>query len=102
MSLFDFFFPEQAQASHLRRLADNQRFKARRQDRKLTAVDRRIEALEDDLGFVTLVLAGLMETLDEKGAVTREDVRATLAKLDEIDGVKDGKLDVNFLKGMSR
>lgn len=99
MSLFDWFFPEQAQASHLRRLADQQRRgdRARRSSSKRS--DRRLDELEGDLGFVALLLGALLQQLDEKGVLTRADVRSTIEELDGIDGAKDGSLDINVLRG---
>ncbi len=101
MSLYDFFFPEQAQATHLRRLADSQGRRSRAQP-KSSALGRRVDELEDDIGYLALVLGALLQQVDDKGVVTREDVRATLAELDELDGVKDGKLDVAILRGMGQ
>ena len=103
MSLFDFFFPEQAQASHLRRLANQssgQRKASQRNNAAVTQLEKRVSDLEDDLGFAALVLASVMAKLDEKGILTRDDVRAAMKEVDEIDGVADGRLDINVLKGM--
>lgn len=100
MSLFDFFFPEQAQASHLRSLASSARTRNRRNIRKTGDLDRRIDDLEKDLGYVSLVLGALVQQLDAKGTLSRDDLRTVLAELDELDGVKDGRLDIDILRGM--
>jgi len=103
MSLFDFFFPEQAQASHLRRLADQSSGRRRSSQRNNSAVnqlEKRVSDLEEDLGFAALVLASVMAKLDENGTVTRDDIRAAMKEVDEIDGVADGRLDISVLKGM--
>ena len=102
MSFFDFFFPEQAQAAHLRNLVNAQRSKGRRESRAAGAANRRLDELEENLGFVSLVLAALLQTVDEKGVLTREEVRAALEELDEMDGVRDGRLDIAFLRGWSK
>lgn len=113
MSLFDFFFPEQAQAQHLRRLADAQTrpvrprrspppFQDAEQKQEVAKLQSQIDGLEDDLGYVALILGAVMAKLDEKGALTRTDVRAALSEIDAIDGVQDGKLDINILRGMNR
>lgn len=102
MSLFDFFFPEQAQASHLRSLANSQRYRKRRTARRQGKLDERLESLEGDVGYLALVLGALLQKIDEKGVLTREEVRAAVAELDDIDGVKDGRLDVDILRGMGR
>jgi hypothetical protein len=41
----------------------------------------------------------MLELLEEKGVLTREELKTKIAVLDELDGVKDGKLDINILKG---
>ncbi len=99
MSLFDFFFPEQAQASHLRKLTEQNRAAARTSRGASSETRSKIESLENDVGYLALILGSILETLDSKGVVTRADVQASFAALDEIDGVKDGKLDINFLRG---
>ncbi|MCA3007173.1 MAG: hypothetical protein INH34_02230 [Phycisphaerales bacterium] len=103
MSLFDFFFPEQAQASLLRTLVNENRRKKRRETlegRTLEKAEDRIEALENDLGFVALLLGSLLAKLDEKGVLTRQDVKDAMPTLDGADGVADGKLDIRVLRGM--
>jgi hypothetical protein len=102
VSLFDFFFPEQAQAVHLRRLADAARRKPRSASTGAKAHDKRIADLEDDVGFLALILATLLQKVEEKGLVSRDEVRAALAELDDQDGVRNGKLDVEVLRGMGR
>ncbi len=100
MSLYDFFFPEQAQATHMRTLASQSvsaDIRRRTSERKSAS---RLDDLENDVGFVALLLAAMLDKLDEKGVVTRDDLRNAVAKLDEIDGVRDGRLDVNALCGM--
>lgn len=102
MSLFDFFFPEQAAASHLRRMADRQA----RNDRLNRTIDvgmssnleGRIEELERDVGILSLVLASVKEVANENGAVSREEIKQQIDDLDVLDGFKDGKLDAKFLR----
>ncbi len=111
MGLFEFFFPEWAAAEHLRTLAESKRreFRARhrrrfpRPEKRAGLVERgdperRIEALEEDLGFLSLLLFGILEELQEKGTVAREDVIARMAELDTLDGVRDGRLNVQVLR----
>lgn len=102
MSLFDFFFPEQAQASHLRRLAQNTSRKSAMENsarRRTLQLETRVEELEASLGFTTLVLGALVQALDQKGVVTRDDLRTVMHEVDSIDGVTDGKIDIDFLRG---
>jgi hypothetical protein len=78
-----------------------QRLRQRRHAIDNAALNGRVEALEDDLGYISLVLASIMCRLDEKGVVTQDDVRSLVAELDDVDGVSDGKLDVNLLKELT-
>ncbi len=103
MSLHDYFFPIRAQSLQLRRLADQSasaRRQARRRGADAEAVRDRVEALEQDLGYVALVLGALVSRLDEDGVVTKADLKAIVAQLDDIDGVKDGRLDITALRAM--
>ena len=101
MSLYDFFFPEQAAASHLRRMANQQARQARmnRIERQgHSNIEERVTELESDLGMVTLVLAALLEAANDNGSVSREDIKRIVDELDVLDGFKDGKLNAGFLR----
>ena len=107
MSFFDFFFPQVAQASHLRSIAEtqrlesmhsaNQRFREERERRWDAARERnleqRVEELERDLGQAGLIIESLMQVLEEKGALKREDIAMRAAAVDAEDGVKDGRIE---------
>jgi hypothetical protein len=106
MSLFDFFFPEQAQASHLRTLAEQgQAQSLARHRQRLTEVqsgraevartrnlEQRIEQLERDIGQAGLAIEALLELLEQSGAVSREALAARLQEIDGRDGAADGRL----------
>ena len=71
MALYDFFLSNDEY--HLRELVEFQRLQMRRNrnqerrnSRSIKSVDKKIEQLEHDLGFVSLLLAGVMELLNEK------------------------------------
>jgi hypothetical protein len=105
MGLFEFMFPEQAQAEHLRAMREMQQDKQwqhKREQRSEMASTHtlkiRIDDLEKDLGFAVLVLASLLSTLDEKSVLKREDVEKELRKLDLIDGKEDCKISTAILK----
>ena len=109
MNLFDFLFPQQAAASHLREIREQQRQanEAEMQPKHLDAVrdkattdalKMRIDDLENDMGFVVLVLGSLLSAIEEKGVVTRADVERELNELDLIDGKRNGKMSVRILK----
>ena len=101
MSLYNFFFPQQAAADHLQELAKSQKEKSREESHHSKHQDERLEELEMDLGYVSLILGALLQKVDEKGVLSRAEVRETMSALDEIDGVKDGKLDINLLRGLN-
>ena len=105
MSLYDFFFPEQASASHLRRMANQQDHQTRMnqiQKQSQSNIEERITELESDLGMVTLVLASLLEVANNNGAVSREDIKKIIDELDVLDGFRDGRLHPGFLRKWSR
>jgi hypothetical protein len=106
MSFLDFIFPEVAQASHLRRIADQQQSQAhqesmrrfrdereRRLDRSHTQeLEQRVEDLERDLGQAGLVIEALLQALEASGTVKREDIAARAIAIDAADGVTDGRV----------
>lgn len=104
MGLYDFLFGPTAGVwgNHLQQYEAAQRVRgvrARQQVREASAAQRRIKALEEDVGFLALVIGSVLETLDRKGVLTRDEVKSELARLDALDGVKEGRLDVRVLRG---
>ena len=98
MNLFDFFFPEQAQAAHLRRVADSQSMHQRQryyedkmQARRHAQIDERFKSVEQQLGFLTLMLEAIIRTTEEKGVVTREELKKLMEAIDLEDGKADGR-----------
>lgn len=60
---------------------------------------RRIRAkVEDEVGALGLVLLSLVGTLVEKGVLTRDELLAHLRRVDELDGVADGKVTPEQLR----
>ncbi len=105
MSLFDFFFPEQAQASHLRQIAEqNQRAAwqhtqgAAFTDARVRELEERVWKLENDLGFVALLCGSLLKSLEAKSQLSRQELLAVMHELDASDGWIDGKMDLNTLR----
>jgi hypothetical protein len=106
MSFFDFFFPEEAQASHLRRIADQQQsqahqegmrhFRDERERRwevsRSQALEQRVEELERDLGQAGLVIEALLQALESSGTLKREEIAARAIAIDSADGVTDGRV----------
>lgn len=106
MSFFDFFFPQEAQASHLRSIAEtqrlesmhaaNQRFREERERRwdasRDQSLERRVEELERDLGQAGLIIESLLTVLEETGTLKRDEVAKRAVEVDMADGLGDGKL----------
>ena len=98
MDLFDFFFPEQAQAKHLRQIARSQTIAA-----ASTGSERQSEevaALRADVKFLTLVLTTILKRLAENKTMSLVDVQDLLGEIDALDGMPDGGLDPNVLRGL--
>ncbi len=95
MSLYDWFFPQAtAKSTELRRIAaQNRRHRQMREQ-----PSRRIYELEENVGFIALLLGSLLDRLDKQGLLSREDLHEAMSELDALDGVLDGRLDVNLLR----
>jgi len=98
LDLFDFFFPEQAQATHLRKLAKQRSF----MPRTVLGSDHssEIKALQDDVKFLTLVIMALLRRFSETEMASLADVQDLLDEIDGLDGVADGGLDPGVLRGL--
>ena len=64
----------------------------------LQKVEARVAELENDLGFLTLTLGMLIQSLEDKSVVNRDELRKKLESMDMLDGVVDGRFDVNLLR----
>ena len=72
MDLFDFFFPEQAQATHLRKIARQQSLA------KVSTPKQKSSDVEDpraDVKFLTLVVAALLRKLSETETASPGDIQ---------------------------
>ncbi len=98
MDLFDFFFPEQAQASHLRKIARQRSYHSR----TVSGNDQssEIKSLQDDVRFLTLVIVALLRRFSETETASLADVQDLLDEIDGLDGVADGGLDPGVLRGL--
>lgn len=101
MSLFDWFFPQQAQAAHLRSLSERTYRNQKGQQQNLGSLRQRIHQLEENQGVIALVLGSLLEKLDDNGVLARGDIDTKMQELDEYDGIKDGKLNVAALQQLA-
>jgi len=72
MGLFDFLFPPNASSNHnsLKRIADQQKWKSLKNDHVVARLEDRIDELESDFMTLTLSLASLLDTINEKGLIT--------------------------------
>jgi hypothetical protein len=108
MSLFDFVFPEQAQASHLRDLAESGRdvasaMRAKEVEElgnraKLGVLLRRVERLENDMALSSMINALLIRKYIADTGKNLEQLRAEMAEVDRSDGVVDGGFDTGELR----
>ena len=103
MDLYDFFFPEQAEAGHLRSIS---RSMARSggasraaQNSARRAVDE-VAELRGDVRFLTLVLATILKRLAENETMSLVDLADLINEADSLDGVADGGLDLGVLRGI--
>ena len=94
MGLREWFFPEQAQAVHMKRLADAMT----RQMRRSGPSKKILQMIEQDIDFLSLLVAVLIVALERKGVISREDITSLFAKMDAMDGKMDGKLDIRVLR----
>jgi hypothetical protein len=106
MSLFDFLFPEQAQAMHLRELAAtnsqqiamlrsqqyNEQMRTKHAVRLESKADTRVKELELELAQSALVIESLISLLEQKNVLTREELKQRTAQIDAEDGVVDGRI----------
>ena len=105
MDFFDFFFPEQAEASHLRRISHQMEAdrRARRRDRaarSASSVDAgRVAELEADVQFLSMTLMAVLKRLDEQQILSIADLSDLFDRIDTLDGRADGGLSVDVLRG---
>lgn len=106
MSLFDFLFPEQAQASYLRQMANSnaqqtamlrsqeytEQLRRKQAVRLNTKAEDRVKELEVELAQSALVIESLISLLEEKNLVTRDELKQRTSQIDAADGVIDGRI----------
>jgi hypothetical protein len=94
MDILDFFWPQWAQARHLRQIAESM---SSGHGRKASPT-RAAAALQVDVNTLALVCMGLVAALMEKGVISELDLQMHLQKIDGIDAEEDGGLDPNMLR----
>ena len=109
MSLFEFLFLEYSPRRYLdtalseraRELADASfaaEMRLEAAQRTIKELEARVVDLENDVGFLTLTLGMVIQALEDKSVVNKEELRKDLKSMDILDGVADGKFDVNLLR----
>jgi hypothetical protein len=95
MELLDFFWPQWAQARHLREVAQALKTGGGRK----TSPTRVAVDLQTDINTLALVCMGLVAALIEKGVISELDLQMHLQKIDNLDAEDDHGLDPNLLRG---
>ena len=98
MDLFDFFFPDQAQAHHLRRIASRREKPV--STRSQIQPSAEIQSLREDVNFLVLVIAAILKRSNETEDASLGDVQDIIDEIDALDGVADGGLDPKVLRGL--
>ncbi|MCH2182377.1 MAG: hypothetical protein MK108_10260 [Mariniblastus sp.] len=99
MDFFDFFFPEQAQATHLRDIARSSKM-SRRASTRVSGKLNELSELQEDVKFLTLVVAALVKRLTETETLNLVDLKDLIEEIDQLDGELDGNLEPGVLRGI--
>ena len=106
MDAFDFFMPEQAEASHLRRIADSMQAQnrnailTRRNRSQNSDMKKELEELREQISFLNGLSMVLIRTLTENNMLSLADLSDLLEEVDALDGTVGDGLDHNVLRGM--
>jgi len=97
MDMWDFFFPEIMQATHLRQVS---RSLQTRRPGGTPQTSGEVRDLRDDVRFLSLVLAAILKRLSENETMSLTDVTDLLGEIDKLDGLDDAGLDPGVLRGL--
>jgi hypothetical protein len=103
MDFFDFFFPEQAEAAHLRRISRNLSRSNASTGALADSARRTADEVADlraDVKFLTLVLTALLKRLAENETMSLHDLSDLLGDVDRLDGLPDEGLEPGVLRGL--
>jgi hypothetical protein len=98
LDLFDFFYPQQAMASHLRKIAQRRPIVSRPVTGSVQSAD--VTELQDDVRFLTLVITALLRRFSETETASLADVQDLLDEIDGLDGVANSGLEPGVLRGL--
>lgn len=109
MDFYDFMFPELAEAGHLRHIHQELRASRRTRVRQVRSAGRReddvaalrdeVASLRTDLEFVSMALLAVLKRQQEDERLSLADLSDLFGEIDGLDGVADGGLDVDVLRG---
>lgn len=103
MDLYDFFFPEQAEAGHLRSISRSMARSGSSSRAAETSARRAVDEvaeLRTDVRFLSLVIATILKRLAENETMSLVDLADLINEIDGLDGVSDGGLDLGVLRGI--
>ena len=103
MDLFDFMFPEQAEASHLRSISRSLRTQTVASSGTRARIEQTqssVEGLREDVHFLNMVVMAIIKRLTEKETMNMADISDILEQIDHLDGVQDGGLDINSMRAV--
>jgi hypothetical protein len=103
VDLFDFMFPEQAEASHLRSISRSLRTQtvaASGTRARIEQTQSSVEGLREDVHFLNMVVMAIIKRLTEKETMNMADISDILEQIDHLDGVQDGGLDINSMRAV--
>ncbi|MBM80779.1 MAG: hypothetical protein CMJ78_09315 [Planctomycetaceae bacterium] len=100
MDLIDFFYPQQAQAHHLRRMANAAHFAPRAQASFSASQAQETAELKEEVRFLSMILAVILKRLAETKTMSLADVQDLVDEVDGLDGVANGGLEPNVLRGL--
>ena len=103
MDMYDYFFPVQAQATHLRSIsrsiAHGVSSSRAAETSALRAADE-VAELRSDVRFLALVITTILKRLAENETMSLVDLTDLTNEIDDLDGVSDGGLDLGVLRGI--
>ncbi len=103
MDMFDFFYPQQASAAHLRRISRSLAGSRSASSSAAAAAQRNeseLTNLQADVRFLSLVTAAILKRLAEQETMSLGDVSDLLGEIDGLDGLPDSGLDPGVLRGL--
>ena len=103
MDLFDFMFPEQAEASHLRNISRHLRTQSIASSgtrSRIEETNNSVESLQEDVRFLNMVVMAIIKRLTENETMNMADISDILDQIDGLDGVQDGGLDINAMRAV--